>query len=64
MIVGRTYRDDVTKDEMARACMQNYDPEFGSIARPGDIIVSGYNFGTGAHFLYLSIMCSFAFLCS
>jgi len=43
-----TYRDDVTKDEMARACMQNYDPDFGAVARPGDILVSGYNFGTGS----------------
>jgi homoaconitate hydratase len=47
-VVGRTYRDDVTKDEMARACMQNYDPDFGAVARPGDILVSGYNFGTGS----------------
>ncbi|RYP45031.1 hypothetical protein DL768_008573 [Monosporascus sp. mg162] len=43
-----TYRDDLTKDEMARACMQNYDPDFGAVARPGDVIVSGYNFGTGS----------------
>ncbi|KYK54358.1 hypothetical protein DCS_06316 [Drechmeria coniospora] len=43
-----TYRDDVTKDEMANACMQNYDPDFGTIACPGDILVSGYNFGTGS----------------
>jgi homoaconitate hydratase len=33
---------------MARACMQNYDPDFGAVARPGDILVSGYNFGTGS----------------
>ncbi|OXV10745.1 hypothetical protein Egran_01494 [Elaphomyces granulatus] len=43
-----TYRDDVTKDEVACACMQNYDPDFGAVARPGDILVSGYNFGTGS----------------
>ncbi|RYP11175.1 hypothetical protein DL765_007862 [Monosporascus sp. GIB2] len=42
-----TYRDDVTKDEMARACMQNYDPDFGAVTRPGDILVSGYNLGRG-----------------
>lgn len=46
-----TYRDDVTRDEMARACMQNYDPAFDASARPGDILVSGYNFGTGKTFL-------------
>lgn len=43
-----TYRDDVTRDEMAQACMQNYDPAFDATARPGDILVSGYNFGTGS----------------
>lgn len=33
---------------MATACMQNYDPEFSTVARPGDILVSGFNFGTGS----------------
>ena len=47
-MLHRTYRDDITKDEMARACMQNYDPDFNALARPGDILVSGYNFGTGS----------------
>jgi homoaconitate hydratase len=28
--------------------MQNYDPGFGTKIRPGDILVSGYNFGTGS----------------
>ncbi|RYP67210.1 hypothetical protein DL771_007372 [Monosporascus sp. 5C6A] len=26
----------------------NYDPDFGAVAHPGDILVSGYNFGTGS----------------
>ena len=43
-----TYQDDVTKEKMAEACMSNYDPEFSSIVRPGDILVSGFNFGTGS----------------
>ena len=43
-----TYRDDVTPDEMAAAAMENYDPYFQKIAREGDIIVSGKNFGTGS----------------
>lgn len=43
-----TYRDDVTPREMAAASMANYDPSFASMARPGDIIVSGANFGTGS----------------
>jgi homoaconitate hydratase len=43
-----TYRDDVTEAEMAAAAMANYDPKFNEIARPGDIIVAGRNFGTGS----------------
>ena len=43
-----TYRDDVTPEEMAAAAMQNYDPLFAGIAKKGDIIVSGDNFGTGS----------------
>lgn len=28
--------------------MQNYDPDFGKVAREGDILVSAFNFGTGS----------------
>jgi len=28
--------------------MENYDKNFGSVAREGDILVSGFNFGTGS----------------
>lgn len=28
--------------------MQNYDPEFTNIAKPHDILVSGYSFGCGS----------------
>lgn len=43
-----TYRDDVTTAKMAEVCMSNYDPEFAKIAREGDILVSGFNFGCGS----------------
>ncbi|MCH8153529.1 MAG: homoaconitase, partial [Planctomycetes bacterium] len=43
-----TYRDDVTPAEMAAAAMANYDPTFNDIAKQGDIIVAGRNFGTGS----------------
>jgi homoaconitate hydratase len=33
---------------MARACMQNYDPDFDGIAKPSDILVAGFNFGCGS----------------
>ena len=28
--------------------MENYDPEFAKIANKGDILVGGFNFGTGS----------------
>ncbi|PMD49497.1 homoaconitase [Hyaloscypha bicolor E] len=43
-----TYRDNVSVEKMAEVCMENYDPSFGSIAREGDILVSGFNFGCGS----------------
>jgi homoaconitate hydratase len=43
-----TYRDDVTSEMMAKIVMENYDPQFASRTRAGDVIVSGYNFGTGS----------------
>ncbi|CDK25658.1 unnamed protein product [Kuraishia capsulata CBS 1993] len=43
-----TYQDDVPREKMAEVCMENYDSEFGSKTNAGDIIVSGYNFGTGS----------------
>ncbi|HET7184699.1 MAG TPA: homoaconitase [Terriglobales bacterium] len=43
-----TYRDDVTPQMMADVAFSNYDPEFPKLTRPGDVIVSGANFGTGS----------------
>ncbi|GBE21935.1 MAG TPA: homoaconitase [Actinobacteria bacterium] len=43
-----TYRDDMTPEAMARVVMENYDPEFASMIRPGDILIGGHNFGTGS----------------
>jgi homoaconitate hydratase len=43
-----TYQDDVTREKMAEVCMENYDPSFGSVAKSGDILVSGFNFGCGS----------------
>ncbi|OBT52704.1 homoaconitase [Pseudogymnoascus sp. 24MN13] len=42
-----TYQDGVSIEKMAEVCMENYDKEFGSLIREGDIIDSGLNFGCG-----------------
>lgn len=43
-----TYNDDMTPQQQAEVVMENYDPEFGSITKAGDILVGGFNFGTGS----------------
>jgi len=43
-----TYRDDMTKEMMAEVVMENYDPEFAARTQAGDVIVGGFNFGTGS----------------
>lgn len=43
-----TYNDDFTSEEQASVVMENYDPEFGKIVERGNILVGGYNFGTGS----------------
>jgi len=43
-----TYQDDITPQQQAEVVMENYDPEFGRKAATGDILVGGFNFGTGS----------------
>jgi homoaconitate hydratase len=43
-----TYKDDMTPQQQADVVMENYDPEFVKIAEVGNILVGGFNFGTGS----------------
>ncbi|UCE25096.1 MAG: homoaconitase, partial [Candidatus Zixiibacteriota bacterium] len=43
-----TYIDDFTAEQQAGVVMENYDPEFGKLVKDGDILVGGFNFGTGS----------------
>ncbi len=43
-----TYMDDITPEQQAKVVMENYDPEFGNLVKKGDILVGGFNFGTGS----------------
>ena len=43
-----TYIDDFTPEQQAGVVMENYDPEFGKLVQKGDILVGGFNFGTGS----------------
>src|SRR5438046_9919886 len=38
----------MTREMMAKVVMENYDPQFAARTRAGDVIVSGFNFGTGS----------------
>lgn len=43
-----TYRSDLTREQMAAVAFENEGPGFQSVARAGDILVAGRNFGTGS----------------
>jgi homoaconitate hydratase len=43
-----TYREDMTPEMMAKVAMENYDPGFAATVLPGDIVIGGFNFGTGS----------------
>ncbi|MEE9167221.1 MAG: homoaconitase [Candidatus Neomarinimicrobiota bacterium] len=43
-----TYIDDFTAEQQAQVVMENYDPEFANVISAGDILVGGFNFGTGS----------------
>ena len=43
-----TYLDDFTPEQQAQVVMENYDPNFGSLVKKGDLLVGGFNFGTGS----------------
>ncbi len=43
-----TYREDMTPEMMARVVMENYDPQFAEKTRAGDVVIGGFNFGTGS----------------
>ncbi len=43
-----TYVDEFTPEQQAEVAMENYDPDFKEILKPGDILVGGFNFGSGS----------------
>jgi len=43
-----TYIDDFTPEQQAGVVMENYDPEFVKMAKQGDVVAGGFNFGTGS----------------
>ena len=43
-----TYREDMTPEMMAKVIMENYDPSFAQRSQAGDVVVGGFNFGTGS----------------
>src|SRR5438045_7193979 len=38
----------MTPEQMAAATFENYDPKFNELYQKGDVVVAGFNFGTGS----------------
>jgi len=43
-----TYNDALTPEQMAAVIFENFDPDLRAKLAPGDIVLSGLNFGTGS----------------
>ncbi len=43
-----TYNDAMTPEQMSAVIFENFDPDLRAKLQPGDVIVGGYNFGTGS----------------
>jgi homoaconitate hydratase len=43
-----TYDESVTGEMQARVAFENYDPHFARVAQRGDVVIAGFNFGTGS----------------
>lgn len=43
-----TYQDDIGPETMRKVVMENYDTAFAGIVKPSDILIGGFNFGTGS----------------
>ncbi|KAG1221632.1 hypothetical protein G6F68_020870 [Rhizopus microsporus] len=38
----------MTAEDMKKVVMENYDPNFVNLVQAGDVLVGGFNFGTGS----------------
>lgn len=47
-LIRKQMYNHLPPQEQGKHCMESLDPEFGSKAQPGDIIVAGKNFGSGS----------------
>jgi len=43
-----TYREDMTPEMMSRVVFDNYDPTLALRLNRGDVVIGGFNFGTGS----------------
>ena len=48
LIIPARFLNVSNKDELAKSCFADMEPDFARSVRPGDIIVAGLNFGCGS----------------
>lgn len=48
VIIPARYLNTSVMEELARHCLEDLDPKFATLVRPGDVIVAGENFGCGS----------------
>jgi len=48
VIIPARYLNTASHEELAKHCMEDIDASFGTIVKPGDIIVANKNFGCGS----------------
>ena len=48
VIIPARYLNVSTTEELAAHCMEDIDPNFAGLAKPGDLIIAGENFGCGS----------------
>jgi 3-isopropylmalate/(R)-2-methylmalate dehydratase small subunit len=48
VIIPARYLNTSTPDELAKHCLEDWDPRFAGAVQSGDVIVAGANFGCGS----------------
>lgn len=48
VIIPARYLNVPTREELAKHCMEDIDPDYAASVKKGDVVVGGWNFGCGS----------------